>query len=129
MSENELNELFPLVVTLVRTHASLSCRQCLVDIFNLLDVLSIGGYIRTLKWVRTSILLGHSCQYLFCRLFLLWCESPERFTMLPASSLCELGPCFNGGTCEFNSGERRGYICQCPQEYEGRYCQLRIQSK
>jgi len=50
-----------------------------------------------------------------------WSKVPTTFFSLVSSSTsCSSNPCQNGGTCS-NSGKT--YLCKCPTNYGGDYCQ------
>jgi len=37
---------------------------------------------------------------------------------------CKSSPCLNGGSCQEEDNQVKGYCCQCPPEYIGTYCEV-----
>lgn len=43
-----------------------------------------------------------------------------------ANNVCESNKCKNSGICKPKSDEIKGYICSCPSNYTGAYCEHSI---
>ena len=60
-----------------------------------------------------------------------WCECPksDAITYGPnceIQTMCEKGPCLNGGTCVSRESDR--YECLCREGYSGATCELKVKT-
>lgn len=56
------------------------------------------------------------------------CNCHRGFVTNRCTDVCQFDPCDNGGQCERNATDWRGYTCACAsEEFSGEYCERRIE--